>query len=149
MLFRSKNAFGTKISNAATPRLINVSARAQVNTGDDVLIAGFAIAGSTSKTVLIRATGPALAGFGVPGTLVDPKLELVSSSGVTISESDNWSGSAAVTFAAGKVGAFPIADLQSKDAALVVTLPPGGYTAKVTGADGGTGVALIEVYEVP
>ena len=134
---------------ATTPRLINVSARAQVNTGDDVLFAGFVIGGSTSKTVLIRATGPALQPYGVSGTLVDPKLELYVLNGPKLYENDNWGGSSTLVSVADSVGAFSISDKASKDSVLVVTLPPGGYSAKVSGADGGTGVALVEVYDVP
>lgn len=132
-----------------TPRLINVSARAQVGTGDGVLIAGFAVAGSTARTLLIRATGPTLASFGVGGTLADPLLQIFQLNGPKLYSNDNWGGSAAVTQAGTSVGAFAISDPNSKDSALVVTLPPGVYTAEVSGADGGTGVALVEVYEVP
>lgn len=135
---------------AATPRLINVSARTAVGTGEGTLIVGFTIGGSTSKTVLIRATGPGLATFGVSGTLADPVLTLIpQGSSTPIATNDNWGGDPHIVAAAASVGAFPLTDGSSKDAALLITLPPGGYTAQVTGADGGTGVALVEVYEVP
>jgi hypothetical protein len=130
-----------------TPRLTNVSARTQVGTGGDILIAGFTLGGLTAKTVLIRAIGPALAAFGVPGALVDPKLELFSGS-AKIHENDDWGGSASVATTAASVGAFPLAP-SSRDAVLVVTLAPGSYTAQVTGVSGTTGVALVEIYEVP
>lgn len=133
---------------AATPRLINVSARTQVGTGGDILIAGFNIGGSTAQTVLIRAAGPALAAFGVDGTLVNPKLELYRGS-TLLYANDDWSGNTAIATAGAGVGAFSFANPASKDAALLLTLPPGGYTAQVSGADGGTGVALVEIYEVP
>jgi sugar lactone lactonase YvrE len=133
---------------AATPRLINVSARTQVGTGGDILIAGFNIGGSTAKTILIRAAGPALAAFGVDGTLVNPKLELYRGS-TLLYANDDWSGSTAISTAGSGVGAFAFSNPASKDAALLLTLPPGGYTAQVSGADGGTGVALVEIYEVP
>ncbi len=137
-------------SSATTPRLINVSARAPVSAGAGALIAGFVINGSVAKTVLIRGIGPSLTPFGVPGVLADPVLQVFSSgSGVLVAANDNWSGDPAVVSATGRVGAFTLADPGSKDAALVVTLPPGGYTANVTGNNGGTGVALVEVYEVP
>ena len=131
----------------ATPRLTNVSARTQVGTGGDILIAGFTIGGLTAKTVLLRAIGPSLTAFGVPGALADPKLELFSGS-TKINENDDWGGatSTAATFLS--VGAFPLV-ATSKDAVLLVTLAPGGYTAQVTGVNNTTGVALIEVYEVP
>lgn len=133
---------------ATTPRLINVSARTRVGTAENILTAGFVVSGSTSKTVLIRATGPALAAFGVDGTLADPLLRVVRQGGPVVAVNDNWSASNAVAVAGSSVGAFSILDLASRDAALLLTLEPGGYSAQVSGADGGTGIALVEVYEV-
>jgi sugar lactone lactonase YvrE len=141
------SAFG-----AATPRLTNVSARTQVGLGDNVLIAGFIIGGQSSRTVLIRATGPALAAAGIPtGYLYDPQLQLFA--GTTLLEKNNdWgdlSANAAVLDAVFRqIGAFPLA-IGSRDAAILVTLPPGAYTAQVSGAGNDTGIALVEVYEVP
>jgi hypothetical protein len=134
----------------ASARLTNISARVQVGTGGNILIAGFAVGGSTSKTVLIRASGPAIAAapFSVPGTLPDPELQLYQ--GNTLLESNtSWGGSAQIANAAGSVGAFTWGNTASKDSALLVTLPPGAYTAQVSGASGDTGVALVEVYEIP
>ena len=134
-------------TGAVTPaRLINVSARNRVGAGEDILIAGFNVAGSGAKQLLVRAVGPKLAAFGVNGVLADPKLEIYNSAGVKIVENDNWNSALAPTFSA--VGAFAL-DSGSRDAALIVTLPPGSYTAQVRGADGGTGEALIEIYEAP
>ena len=130
-----------------TPRLINVSARVQVGTGGNILIAGFVIGGSTSETVLIRASGPALVPFGVTGTLPDPQLQLFS--GSTMIDSNNgWGGIPQISSAAASVGAFSWGSSATADSALLVTLPPGAYTAQVSGASGDTGVALVEVYEV-
>ncbi len=136
---------------AQTPSISNLSTRAQVGTGGDIIITGFNVGAGSNKTVLIRATGPALAGFGVPGTLTDPKLELYSGQN-KIAENDNWGtpvGSAtpitAATFTS--VGAFQLT-AGSRDSALLATLAPGAYTAQVSGINNGTGVALIEVYEV-
>ncbi len=129
-----------------TPRMVNVSARNQVGTGDDILIAGFNIAGTGTKQLLIRAVGPKLGTFGVSGFLVDPKLEVYSASGNKLTENDNWTPTLSSTFSA--VGAFAL-DSNSRDAALLMTLTPGSYTVQVRGADGGTGEALIEIYEVP
>jgi hypothetical protein len=131
---------------SGTAHLINVSARNRVGTGDDILIAGFTIAGTGSKPLLIRAVGPKLgSAFGVSGFLVDPKLEVYSGN-TLIGQNDNWDASLATTFTA--VGAFGL-DSGSKDAALLTSLAPGGYTVQVRGADGGTGEALVEIYEVP
>ncbi len=129
-----------------SPRLINVSARNRVGTGDDILIAGFNVAGTGTKRLLIRAVGPKLTVFGVTGILADPKLELFSSAAAKLSENDNWDSSLAPTFSA--VGAFSL-DVGSRDAALLTTLAPGSYTVQVSGVGGGTGEALIEIYEVP
>ena len=131
-----------------TPRLINVSVLKQINTGE-ILTAGFVIGGSTSKQVLIRAIGPTLgpAPFNVPGVMADPKLDLFSGQTV-INSNDNWGGGTALATAFVNVGAFALG-ATSRDAALLVTLQPGNYTAQVTGANGSAGVALVEIYEVP
>jgi sugar lactone lactonase YvrE len=132
---------------ATTPRLVNVSARTQVGLGGDLLIAGFYLGGRTARTVLIRGIGPTLAAFGVPGALVDPKLELFRGA-TRIGENDDWGGETALANTFADVGAFPLSRT-SRDAAILVTLPPGGYTAQVSGVNNTTGVALVEVYEVP
>jgi hypothetical protein len=130
----------------ASPRLSNISARNFVGTGGDILIAGFTIAGSGPKNLLIRAVGPTLGAFGVPGTLADPKVAVYNTAGTVVAENDSWSASLSGVFTG--VGAFPLA-AGSKDAAFTLALPPGGYTVQVSGADGGTGEALVEVYELP
>ena len=131
-----------------SPRLTNLSALNRVGTGADVLIAGFTITGTGTKTVLIRAVGPTLgaAPFNIGGALADPKLELYNSAQAKIDENDTYAASLAAT--AASVGAFALVP-GSKDAALVVSLPAGGYTVQVSGADGGTGLAIIELYELP
>ncbi len=138
--------------SATTPRLTNVSARAQVGTGDGVLIAGFVVDGTASRTVLIRAVGPTLGTYGVPGVLADPQLELtktVNGATVVVATNDNWAGDAQITSVGTTIGAFSLSSASSKDAAILVTLPPGVYSAKASGVGNTTGVALIEVYEVP
>ena len=127
------------------PRLVNVSARTQVGVGDSILIAGFAIGGSTPVRLLIRAVGPTLGVFGVGGVLADPKLEVLSGS-TKIAENDNWLAADAAIF--GTVGAFNLT-ARSLDAALVVFLAPGTYTAQISGVRATTGVALVEIYELP
>lgn len=136
-------AYDTGPTTAA--RLVNVSARNRVGTGDDILIAGFNISGAAGKQLLIRAVGPKLGAFGVTGFLADPKLEVYSGT-TKLVENDNWTPDLAATFTA--VGAFSL-DAGSRDAALRTTLQPGSYTAQVSGVNGGTGEALIEIYEVP
>ncbi|QYM78970.1 chitobiase/beta-hexosaminidase C-terminal domain-containing protein [Horticoccus luteus] len=129
------------------PQLTNVSARTQVGVNNDVLIAGFVIDGVTPATVLIRGIGPTLATYGVTGSLADPQLTLFRN-GALIAANDDWGGDATLTATFAQVGAFTLA-ADSRDAALIATLPPGAYTAQVAGADGTTGVALVEVYLVP
>jgi hypothetical protein len=119
----------------------------QVGTGVNILIAGFVIGGSGTDTVLIRASGPALVPLGVTGTLADPELQLYTGS-TLLGTNVGWGGSANIVAAAAAVGAFAWTNLSSSDSALLVTLPPGSYTAEVSGASGDTGVALVEVYEV-
>lgn len=133
---------------ASTPRLVNVAARTQVGTGDNILIAGFVVGGSTPVRVLVRAVGPTLGVFGVGGVLADPRIA-ITSEGRTVAESDNWGGTAELKAAFASVAAFAFATDNSRDAALVVTLQPGNYTAQVSGVNNTTGVALVEVYEVP
>jgi len=139
------DATPTAAFSASTSRLVNVSARTQVGTGDNILIAGFVVGGSTPVRVLIRAVGPTLGAFGVGGVLLDPKLEVIGGA-ARVAENDNWNLPDAATF--GSVGAFALTP-NSRDAALVVTLQPGNYTAQVTGVGNTTGVALVEVYELP
>lgn len=127
-----------------SPRLANVSARNYVGTGGDLLIAGFVVDGAGPKTVLIRAVGPTLAAFGVQGALADPKLQIFQGERL-VAENDDWSPSLATAF--GRVGAFSLV-AGSFDAALTLTLQPGAYTAQITGVNGGTGEALVEIYEL-
>jgi hypothetical protein len=131
-----------------SPRIINLSARVQVGTGSDILIAGFHIGGSTARTVLIRASGPALVQYGVPGTLPDPQLQVFSGTTVVAGNSV-WGGDSQIASTAASVGAFHWLSPTSSDSAILVTLPPGSYTAQVSGVSGDTGVALVEIYEVP
>lgn len=133
------------VGEGNTPRMINVSARNRVGTGDDILIAGFNVTGTGSKQLLFRAVGPGLAAFNVSGFLVDPKIEIYEGATKLI-ENDNWSPTLASTFSA--VGAFSL-PAGSRDAALLMTLASGAYSVQVKGADGGSGEAVVEIYEVP
>jgi len=132
------------------PRLTNVSARNVVGTGDNILIAGFTVSGNVPKKLLIRGVGPTLASFGVSGALADPKLEIYSGN-TLVARTDNWGDEpqpADIAATASAVGAFALGP-GSKDAAFVITLPAGGYTAQIAGVGGATGEALVEIYEVP
>ncbi len=135
-------------------RLVNLSARNFAGTGDGTLIAGFGISGNVPKRLLIRGVGPRLGGFGVTGTLADPKVELFLTEGgrsTLFAANDNWAETGAVPARAAfsAAGAFDLPDAASRDAALVVTVPAGTYTAQVSGVANTTGEALIEIYELP
>jgi hypothetical protein len=132
---------------------VNFSCRANVGTGASVAVAGFVIDGSpgTTEQVLIRAVGPTLAQFGVSGVLAQPVLSLASSSGASIATNSSWgsaSNAAQISAATASIGAFSL-PAGSADSAILVNLPPGVYTAVVSGASGGSGIALVEVYQVP
>ncbi|MSU22952.1 MAG: hypothetical protein EXS32_03925 [Opitutus sp.] len=134
---------------ATTPRLINFSVIKQISSGGSLTL-GFTIGGSTAKTVLIRAVGPGLAAVSVTsGTLGDPQLTLFNSASVSIATNDDWGADVQLTAAGSRVGAFRIGDAPSKDAMLLITLPAGGYTARATGGGNTSGLAIVEVYEVP
>jgi len=124
-----------------------------VGTGGNILIPGFVNGGSTSKTMLVRASGPALAAFGLSGLLPDPQLSLYRENGnqapTLLATNGGWSGNPLIAAAGARVGAFSWGQAATPDSALLVTLPPGAYTAQVAGASGDTGLALIEVYDVP
>jgi alpha-tubulin suppressor-like RCC1 family protein len=131
-----------------TAKVVNISARTQVGTGENVLIAGFVITGNTPKTLLIRGLGPTLASYGVTGVLTDPQLSLYNG-GTLVTSNDDWSGTAALKTAFATVGAVPLVSDASKDAALLVTLQPGLYSAQVSGVGSTTGVGLVEIFLMP
>jgi len=125
-------------------RLNNVSTINRVGTGGNILIAGFTVSGDVAKTLLIRGVGPKLTSFGVSGVLADPQLEIYRDT-TLLASNDNWNASVA----AATPGLGFALEAASKDAVLLITLPPGGYTAQLSGVGATTGVGLIEVYEVP
>jgi len=128
-------------------RLANLSTRAQVGTGSNVMITGFVVQEGAPKQVLIRAVGARLAAapFNISGALADPLLQLYNNDGVLVLGNDNWSGDDLATM--NSVGAFALTS-GSRDAALIATLSPGAYTAQVSGVGNTSGVAILEVYDV-
>jgi WD40 repeat protein len=136
---------GYDVGTGDAQRFTGLSARNRVGTGANILIAGFSLSGEGMRNLLIRAVGPTLGGFGVPGVLSDPKLEIYQGS-TKIGENDNWSSMLSNAFSS--VGAFQLTP-GSKDAAITISLPANGYTVQVSGADGGVGEALVEIYELP
>lgn len=132
-------------------KLVNISLRGRPGQGSDVLIAGFIIDGNVPRRVLVRGIGPGLAGFGVADTLADPSVRLFDEAGRPVASNDDWSASvdaAEIAVVSDSIGAFALAT-GSKDAVLLRTLVPGAFTAHVSGPDGTSGIALVEVYEVP
>ncbi|MBL9199783.1 MAG: hypothetical protein JNL39_04710 [Opitutaceae bacterium] len=129
----------------AVSRLANVSVRTTAGTAANPLIVGFTLGGG-GKNVLLRAVGPTLGTFGVPGTLDDPRLAVFTGAGAQTAQNDDWGGGAALTSAFDAVGAFRL-PAASKDAVLLNALPAGGYTAQVSGAANSSGVVLLEAYD--
>lgn len=149
-------AYDADATRDTASRLTNLSTRGFVSTGANIMIAGFVVSGPGPRNYLIRVAGDTLKTFGVTGTLDDPYLKIFSGDGRLLREFDDWDSPAAsqpaLTAAFKQVGAFPLSDRQ--EPAMLVTLPPGNYTAQVTGLDNDgrsnpRGVALIEVYELP
>jgi hypothetical protein len=133
--------------------LINISTRASVGTGGMILIGGFVIGGTQSSQLLIRGVGPGLAPFGVSGALSQPVLSVYDSGGNLVAVNVGWSNGSsedavAIARAETASGAFALTP-GSADSAVLVTLSPGQYTAQVTGVNGSTGVALVEIYQLP
>ncbi|MBL9200637.1 MAG: putative Ig domain-containing protein [Opitutaceae bacterium] len=140
------------LTGTTSSKLVNVSVRGQTAPGDDVLTLGLVIGGTGQRTLLVRGIGPGLAAFGVPGTVVDPRLQIYDSQQRAILANDDWGNADFVSelgLATTYVGAFALAN-NSRDAATLSLVDPGAYTIQVSGAAASpTGEALVEVYEVP
>src|SRR5882757_10583942 len=121
----------------------NISTRGIVGTGENVLIAGFVVSGNQTKKVIVRALGPTLSTLGLSGALADPTIAIVNSSNVVVASNDNWRNTQEAQIAAS--GFAPSNDLES---AIIATLPPGSYSAVVSGKNGGIGIGLVDVYEL-
>jgi hypothetical protein len=127
------------LSQAVPAKLANISTRALVSTGDNVVIAGFTLGGNSGDVrIVVRGVGPA----GVPNPLADPRLELRDANGALIGSNNDWQDDPAQASALTTAGLAPPNIL---DAAIVATLPPGAYTALLAG---GTGVGVVEVYDL-
>lgn len=141
-----------KPKGALSSRITNFSGRAHAGTGPDTLVLGFTIDGPGNRSILLRVVGAGLAGFGIAGALPDPKLTLLCN-GFEIGTNNDWGTASPATVmlcreATTAVGAFPL-NAGSKDAALVATLAAGIYTVQVEGMGSATGIALVEIYEIP
>jgi len=133
-------------------QLTNISTRAFVQTGDNVIIGGFIVQGTGPKKLIVRAIGPELIPYGVPNVLADPTLELHDGTGALIASNDNWQH----TIIGGIITADQVAEIQNSghaptmptESAIIADLPPGNYTAIVRGVNNTVGVALVEGYDL-
>ena len=146
------DVIGYDLVTVATPYLGNLSTRAFVQTGDNLMIGGFIVEGTESKRVILRAIGPELSQHGVPNAMANPTLELHNASGVLIASNDNWQN----TIIGGIITSNQVQDIQNsghaptdaRESAIIADLAPGHYTAIVRGVNNTTGVALVEAYDL-
>ena len=127
-------------------QLANISTRGFVQTGDNVMIGGFILGGSSNNSrVVVRGIGPSLSQFGLNNLLADPTLELRDSNGALLISNDNWQDDPA---SAGQLTAHGLAPQDPNESGVFASLPPGAFTAILAGKNGGTGIGLVEVYNV-
>ncbi len=142
----------TTATSVTESTLANISTRAFVETGDNVVIGGFIVQGAQPKRVIIRAIGPELTQYGVPNALANPTLELYDGTGALIASNNNW----ATTIIGGIITSNQVHEIQASgyapgdpfESAIIADLPAGNYTAIVRGVNNMTGVALVEVYSL-
>jgi hypothetical protein len=133
------------LNTSAASKLANLSTRAFVGSGSNVVIAGFILGNQTGDDrIVIRGIGPSLSTFGVPNALQDPTLELRDQNGTLIRSDNDWEDDSAQ---AAEITAAGLAPSDPKESAMAASLPPGPYTAILAGLNNGTGVGLVEVYD--
>jgi len=140
------------LSSCVPSKLVNLSTRAFVQTGDNVIIGGFIVQGTEVRRVIIRAIGPELTQYGIADVLANPRLELHDGNGALIGTNDDWQ----TTILGGIITSNQVSDIQASghaptaasESAIIANLRPGNYTAIVRGVDNMTGVALVEVYVI-
>ena len=140
------------LSPGTTSNLSNISTRAFVQTGENVMIGGFVVQGTGAQRVIIRAIGPELTQFGIPDALANPRLELHSGTGALIAFNDDWQ----TTIIGGIITGSQVSDIQNSghaptvasESAIIANLQPGNYTAIVRGVNNTNGVGLVEVYDL-
>jgi hypothetical protein len=148
----SNHVMATPATTLTESTLTNISTRAFVQTGDNVVIGGFIVEGAQPKKVIIRAIGPELTQYGIPNALANPTLELHNSTGALIASNNNW----ATTIIGGIITASQVHEIQASgyapsdpfESAIIADLPAGSYTAIARGVNNLTGVALVEVYDL-
>jgi hypothetical protein len=133
-------------NQAANSQLANISTRGFVQTGNNVMIGGFILGGSNQSTgIVVRGIGPSLSQFDLNPVLGDPTLQLRDSNGVLLVANDNWQDDPA---SAAQLNAHGLAPQDSLESGMFASLPPGAFTAILAGKDGGTGIGLVEIYNV-
>jgi hypothetical protein len=144
LLPKSNNQVGLAAATFRNPTVLaNLAARAEVQGGDKVLIAGKIISGNNAKRVIVRAIGPSLSSFGL-AALADPTLKIVDSQGQVLATNDNWQDSQQ----AGEISALGFAPKDPKESAIIASLQAAAYTAIVDGVGGAKGVAVVEVFDL-
>jgi len=139
------------LNQAANSKLANISSRGFVDTNENVMIGGLIVgggAGGGSANAIVRAIGPSLSNFGVAGALQDPTLELHDGNGALLISNDNWKLRSDGTSQQAEIEATALQPTNDLESAIVSTLAPGNYTAIVRGKNNGTGVGLVEVYQL-
>lgn len=144
--------FSSSAAGAGDHAIVNISTLGKVGAGGETLVSGFVTSGTANRTVLVRAIGPTLAAFGVTDALAQPVLSVYQGTRL-VATNTAWGGvngasADALTDAFDRAGAFRLVDEGSRDAALILSLPPGAYTVQVKSADAAGGSALLEVYEL-
>ena len=138
------------LSPAASSSLGNISTRAFVQTGENVMIGGFIVQGTAAKRVIIRAIGPELTQHGITSALANPRLELYNGTGALVASNDNWQttilGVLITTNQVNEIQNSGHAPTAASESAIIANLQPGNYTAIVRGVNNTTGIALVEVY---
>jgi hypothetical protein len=133
------------LNRPAASKVANLSTRAFVSTDDDIMIAGFTLGGNSGDDgIVVRGIGPSLTAFGVPNALVDPTLELRDSNGARLAANNDWQDNPDQAAELTAAGLAPTNQLES---GIAIMLPPGPYTALLSGLNNGTGVGLVEVYD--
>jgi hypothetical protein len=137
----------TAVLEVHSAKLLNISTRMRVLTGDKVMIGGFIITGNEAKKVLIRGIGPSLANFGLQGVMADPTLELHQGN-TTIAQNDNWKLRPDGSSQQIEIEATTIPPSNELESAIVMTLNPGNYTAILADKNGAPGLGIVEVYDL-
>jgi hypothetical protein len=126
-------------------KLVNISTRAAVGTGDNIVIAGFTLGGDGGDTgIVVRGIGPSLTAAGVPRALADPTLELRDGNGELRASNNDWQDN---PIQAAELMAAGLAPTNQFESGIALVLPPGLYTALLAGLNNGTGIGLVEVYD--